>query len=129
VGRWSQVICKWCGKEFDIETKFLVYANKENSKCKTKGQFCSVSCGSKHSASLRPLANSKKRLNGIARMIYIERNGTPACFHCGKVPADVHHLNEDTTDNSKENLLALCRSCHVAYHNSASPKRKRAVNE
>jgi 5-methylcytosine-specific restriction endonuclease McrA len=122
-------VCEWCGKEFEIETKQLVYAIKAGEKCKTKGKFCSISCGSKHSASLRPPAKSSKRLNGIARMIYIERCGIPSCSHCGKVPADVHHLNEDKRDNSKENLIALCRSCHVAYHNSVSPKRKKAVNE
>ena len=58
-----------------------------------------------------------------ARDIYIEMYGLPTCNHCGSIPADVHHLNEDIHDNSKDNLIALCRSCHMAYHNHVSPKR------
>ncbi|NEP02465.1 MAG: HNH endonuclease [Symploca sp. SIO2E9] len=28
----------------------------------------------------------------------------------------VHHWNRNPEDNSKNNLVALCTSCHLAYH-------------
>jgi len=37
-----------------------------------------------------------------------------------KVVLTVHHINHDKSDNSKQNLIALCQKCHLrldlAYH-------------
>lgn len=49
------------------------------------------------------------------------RDRDKVCRHCGKTPEengralDVHHINpyRYSGDNSLENLLALCRSCHM----------------
>lgn len=116
MSKWIEKNCEWCGKKMD--------ARKADIK-RGWGKFCSPSCSAQYGCTLRPPAESISRLNEIARQVYIKRNGLPSCNHCGTVPADVHHLNEDKTDNSKENLLALCRSCHVAYHNHVKPKRKK----
>ena len=36
-----------------------------------------------------------------------------ACERCGeRKRLDWHHVNDDATDNRRENLLALCRRCH-----------------
>ena len=32
------------------------------------------------------------------------------------VPHEIHHLNHNATDNSENNLLALCCNCHTAHH-------------
>lgn len=40
------------------------------------------------------------------------------CAKCGKPDAsDVHHKDEDYRNNSPENLVRLCRSCHMKEHN------------
>lgn len=42
------------------------------------------------------------------------------CQCCGFVfPSrglDVHHINKDKSDNSNENLVTICKSCHRAIH-------------
>ena len=30
----------------------------------------------------------------------------------------VHHINEDITDNTEENLITLCTTCHTKHHKS-----------
>ena len=43
-----------------------------------------------------------------------------SCADCGKrVRLDVHHINENPLDNSRENLGVLCRSCHSKRHRPA----------
>ena len=39
------------------------------------------------------------------------------CEKCGNPKGmDVHHINEDWRDNRRENLIRLCRSCHLKIH-------------
>ena len=38
------------------------------------------------------------------------------CAQCEKEAQLVHHIDEDTTNNSKKNLVALCRACHCREH-------------
>ena len=36
------------------------------------------------------------------------------CVKCGKPSNDRHHINGNTLDNRPENILTLCRRCHMA---------------
>lgn len=36
------------------------------------------------------------------------------CNVCGSSNAERHHLDECTTNNAPENIVALCRSCHMS---------------
>jgi hypothetical protein len=38
------------------------------------------------------------------------------CVTCDKPAQLVHHKDEDTTNNSENNLIALCRACHCKLH-------------
>ena len=107
--------CKLCGNKFRIFERILKYG---------RGIFCSKKCSMTYNNQHREPAESKTRLRGIAREIYMERNGNPSCSHCGKFPADVHHLNGNIKDNSRENLIPFCRSCHTTYHNIENGKKK-----
>ena len=44
-------------------------------------------------------------------------NESPLCEHCADrgltvAATDVDHINNDPTDNSRDNLAPLCHSCH-----------------
>lgn len=40
------------------------------------------------------------------------------CEKCGKLDGrDVHHIDENYRNNSRANLIRLCRSCHLKAHN------------
>ena len=46
-----------------------------------------------------------------------------------KVVLAVAHLNRDTTDNSEENLKALCQFCHLAHDRGDNNMRRRYGKE
>lgn len=110
-----EIKCVFCGKD----TKVHPWDIKRGW-----GKFCSIECLGKHKTLMHP-PESKHRLNSIARAIYIDRNGEPVCQKCGKLPADIHHIDGNRKNNSEENHQPLCRSCHVAHHNHLNPKRTR----
>lgn len=37
------------------------------------------------------------------------------------VPHEIHHLNHNSTDNERRNLVALCANCHGAHHRNGVP--------
>lgn len=46
-----------------------------------------------------------------------KKYGKPeVCEMCGRKGQVWHHINEDTSDNRRENLMPLCRSCHGKHH-------------
>ncbi len=52
--------------------------------------------------------------------IYLEFNDEPICELCGKVAVDIHHIEARGMGGSDkkdvlENLMALCRHCHLRY--------------
>ena len=52
--------------------------------------------------------------------IYLEFNDEPICELCGKVAVDIHHIESRGMGGSNkkdvlENLMALCRNCHLCY--------------
>lgn len=115
-GRWQRVVCMGCGESFTVRTAEIK---------RGQGKFCTVGCGVRYNVLLRTPGKSRSQIHDRARKVYIANYGEPVCQKCGKSPADVHHINEDKTDNRIENLTAWCRSCHVSHHNSVSPKRKK----
>jgi hypothetical protein len=67
---------------------------------------------------------SDPSITKIVREVLI-RNGVPIsrCQDCNKVfgvPLNVHHIDQDRTNNSINNLAVLCPSCHTHRH----PRRK-----
>lgn len=66
---------------------------------------------------------SRSRLAAIARQIYIDYYGEPVCRKCGKIPADVHHVDRNKANNAKGNLRVYCRRHHITIHNHAEQRR------
>lgn len=108
--------CKQCGEVFSPPMKEV---NRGN------GWFCAHSCSAAWGNTQRggPVTGSGYRAQ--ARRLYIEAYGIPYCTICGKVNADVHHQDEDYTNNHLDNLLPLCRSHHTTYHNMHGPGQVR----
>ena len=73
-----------------------------------KRRFCSLSC-----------ANSRTK-GGLSRKAFhaqARKYRKTACECCGgKARLQVHHINEDWTDNRPTNLQTLCVFCHQFWH-------------
>lgn len=44
-------------------------------------------------------------------------NGKTKCSHCNKVAKLLHHKDKNTNNNTYNNLMPLCKSCHTILHN------------
>jgi hypothetical protein len=74
----------------------------------------------------------RKRYQGIvARVIVFEILKLPRrCEECGFVGrVEVHHINKDRDNNSRENVRILCKGCHIKLHDVILPKREPAFEE
>jgi len=124
--------CKQCNKEFKItvDRKFFcslecyfanVKAKKTVYTCKTckkklatynsyrKRSYCSKDC-----LYNRPIKRKyrTKALNNFEKKCSI-------CGDCKKT-IDIHHINGNREINEIENLIALCRGCHIRVHKSST---------
>ena len=46
----------------------------------------------------------------------IEQRGE-CCEMCSKNPcSNLHHIDRDRSNNNPENLMLLCKSCHIEQH-------------
>lgn len=119
--------CAWCGVEMTPTT--------------TRTQFCSRTCAdAAHSVRMRGKGNSHFKTGtsyakwfAEMRPLIMERD-EHRCVVCQKVEQTqevlwsgqtvtrtnlaIHHIDEDVTNNRPENLITLCKGCHLSYHKS-----------
>lgn len=120
--------CPWCGATFSPAT--------------SRRQYCSRTCANAaHSVRMRGKGNSHFKTGtsyakwfAEMRPLVLDRDGH-ICIVCQKAEQIkvtawkgqdvdrsnlvIHHINEDPTDNSPENLVTLCKTCHAVHHKSA----------
>ena len=98
--------CEICG--FSMQRKRF-NGRLEDLSAFSRRKFCSLSC-----------ANSREK-GGVSDTTYSRRAGKArkkACEKCGDPHwrLQVHHISEDRSDNTHQNLQTLCPSCHKLSH-------------
>ena len=105
-------------------------------KCRTQ-TFCSMECRNAAHMVLMKQVNPNfkdgswvhyysRRFKQVISPQLIAKIG--ACMACGSTEAlVVHHMNEDKTDNTPENLAVVCRSCHMKLHKLKNAEKKNAL--
>lgn len=91
-----------------LERKHNPAGRLEDFRTFMKRRFCSLSCANSRSKG----GKSRKAAHYHAR-----KSKLGACECCGATKRlQVHHVNEDWTNNSPENLQTLCIFCHHFWH-------------
>ena len=107
--------CERCGKK--LERRPLASGYEEPLYWFNKRRFCSVECANKTMGEARLAEPAKSPKISRKRA----RNMLPSapCAVCGKIGyTEVHHRDENPMNNSPENLVRLCKSCHAKQHRS-----------
>lgn len=98
--------CEHC--KILLERKHNPAGRLEDFRTFMRRRFCSLSCANSRSKG----GKSRKAAHYHAR-----KSKLSACECCGTTKRlQVHHVNEDWTNNSPENLQTLCIFCHHFWH-------------
>lgn len=74
-------------------------------------KYCDRSCMG------RGLRKSVNELTRSGLLVRARRHLKSACEHCGSTTKlGIHHKNRNWRDNSIDNLMTLCASCHTSLH-------------
>lgn len=80
-----------------------------------KRRFCSIKCANSTLAENRlkkPAKNEKSSRERASKMVPFQ-----PCAICGKEGyTEVHHIDKNPMNNSADNLIRLCKSCHQKQH-------------
>jgi len=72
---------------------------------------------------MNKITKQQKKLDRIVQQHYVPLN--PECLVCGKPTAEMHHHIQKKQSLSlrydKENLIPLCKGCHLAIHRKGDP--------
>ena len=106
--------CKFCGKEI-VRKRFGT--RLESVKSYMSRTYCDRMCMRKAYLKMDDAAQSKRNGRQTAQRInelILQKN---KCEVCGsKNNLDVHHKDENPSNNNPSNLLVVCRSCHMKIH-------------
>jgi 5-methylcytosine-specific restriction endonuclease McrA len=103
--------CATCGKQM-LRKDFN--GRPEDLGCFKRRKFCSLSC-----------ANTRQEIGYHGQQWRARHHLKTCCEVCGgKVKLSAHHLDEDRSNSSSENIQTLCMSCHIRWHHEA---RRRGV--
>ena len=69
----------------------------------------------------------KRRVN--APQAVVSSVLTKAFYRCAVCPehrrmADIHHIDEDPSNNDERNLIGVCKECHADIHETSTMRRK-----
>ena len=96
--------CSYCGKR-------IKRPNAEVLKSKTRRFFCSSKC----SASVT-LNGGELKLDYRKIAFKFKEKKCQECGYENEHALEVHHIDKDRKNNSKENLHIVCANCHTLIH-------------
>lgn len=106
--------CVVCGKEFRVRENWKATTNSNRKTCSKK-------CFIELMKEVNRGENAGNWRGGYSQAHYqrVARELKPRqCQFCGRsdVRLDVHHIDHNRKNNSADNLMILCASCHAKMH-------------
>ena len=109
----EQRFCPNCGKE--LKPKIMPNGVKESPSWFQQRKFCDRLCMSNYYHKTHQKSGNVSWY--VAHKRAREVDTDTACKICGATKnIDIHHIDGNIQNNSLENLIALCRSCHMKQH-------------
>jgi len=118
------VVCNNCKRDFIVIEKEYKFPIKDR-------YYCCDFCARSYSAKINAEKNGITHYRAICKKYNAQICIIPECgFH--KI-VDVHHVDENSKNNSKENLVYLCpnhhRMFHSSYRNEISPHIEKYIKD
>lgn len=118
--------CEFCGNPLERKRfsgrleDFTVFNNRKycNRECMSKDY---LKIGDNHNQSYSNSHTTARKINELILRKEV-------CEQCGSEEnLDIHHIDENWKNNKLENLVCLCRSCHLKEHRSDKNYRVRKL--
>lgn len=108
--------CKYCGKQL-VRKRFN--GRMEDFKVFCKRQYCDRECMKKDYLKIGLNEQTYRNAHQTAKMINKLILKKDKCDICGSTKSlDIHHKDHNWKNNNLDNLMCLCRSCHMKIHHS-----------
>lgn len=118
--KYVEKYCQYCGKQLERKRYNGVL---EDFTAFKKRKYCSRECMRK--AFLKTGENNQTWSNAhtTARKINKLILHKDKCEQCGSTKnLDIHHKDGNWKNNNLDNLICLCRSCHIKYERNKTAK-------
>lgn len=108
--------CLFCGKKLE---RRQYTKKKEDLTAFRKRKYCDVQCMRKAFVNKGYSRSQTRSCHSSAqKIVFLIEEREKRCEVCGSTRhIDVHHNDGNFHNNSSENLLVVCRSCHMKIHN------------
>lgn len=113
--------CAYCGKKMERKR----YKHKmEDLKIFNKRKYCCRDCMKKGfvKVGINTKQTSRNAHQSAYTLAYSVLGKEKVCELCGSIKSiDIHHKDGNYQNNTPDNIMVVCRSCHMKLHN---PKPK-----
>lgn len=108
--------CAYCGKK--MERKRFPKGKPESIKLFLRRKYCDRECMRR--AFVKQDAKNQRygeSHHSARKITYLIQGKEKVCEICGSTKSiDVHHKDGDYNNNNVDNLMIVCRSCHMKIH-------------
>lgn len=109
--------CAYCGKE--MHRVRFASGRLECIDAFIRRKYCNRECMKKAFVKVGEDTNQLYRASHATaeKIAYLIQGKEMVCEKCGSTRSiDVHHIDGNRNNNTPENLMVLCRSCHMKEH-------------